>query len=128
MAAGYLAFTVLRYYLVPDYLRDFAIIALVTLTFAVSNALAAESGLLAVTVMGIFLANTRLRQLREIWYFKEKISILLISTLFILLAGNFTRDLLGMLDWRAFAVLAVVMLVLRPVGVFFSSHPQQFGA
>ncbi len=121
LLAGYIAYFVLRYYLVPDYLRDFAIIALVALAFAISNTLAPESGLLAVTVMGIFLANTRLRQLREIWYFKEKISILLISTLFILLAANFTRELLGMLDWRAFVVLAIVVLVLRPVGVFLSS-------
>ncbi len=121
LLAGYIAYFMLRYYLVPDYLRDFAIIALVTLAFAISNALAPESGLLAVTVMGIFLANTRLRQLREIWYFKEKISILLISTLFILLAANFTRELLAMLDWRAFVVLAIVVLVLRPLGVFLSS-------
>ena len=119
--SGYVMFMILRHYLVPDYLRDFFIIALVTGTFAVSSSLAEESGLLAVTVMGIFLANTDLRQLREIWYFKEKISILLISTLFILLAANFTPELLGMLDWGAFAVLAIVMLVLRPIGIFLSS-------
>ncbi len=121
LAAGYLAYLGLRYYLVPDYLRDFALIALVTLTFAVSNVFAPESGLLAVTVMGIFLANTRLRQLREIWYFKEKLSVVLISVLFIVLAGNFTRELLAMLDWRAFVVLGIVVVVLRPLGVFLSS-------
>lgn len=121
LAAGYVTYFVLKRYLVPDYLRDFAVIAAVTGTFAVSNSLAEESGLLAVTVMGIFLANTQVRQLREIWYFKEKISVLLISTLFILLAANFTRESLGMLDWRAFVVLAVVMLVLRPIGALLSS-------
>ncbi|MCB9138806.1 MAG: cation:proton antiporter [Caldilineaceae bacterium] len=121
LAAGYIAYLGLRYYLFPDYLRDFALIALVTLTFAVSNTLADESGLLAVTVMGVVLANTRLRQLREIWNFKEKLSVILISVLFILLAANFTRELLGMLGWRSFLVLAVVLLVLRPLGVFVSS-------
>ena len=121
LVAGFVTYQILQRYLVPDYLRDFAIIGAVTGTFAVSNTLAEESGLLAVTIMGIFLANTQLQQLREIWYFKEKISVLLISTLFILLAANFTREALGMLDWRAFVILAVVMLLLRPLGVFLSS-------
>lgn len=121
LAAGYITYQILHRYLVPDYLRDFAIIGAVTGTFAISNTLAEESGLMAVTVMGILLANTQLRQLREIWYFKEKISVLLISTLFILLAANFTRDALGMLDWRAFVILGIVMFLLRPLGVFLSS-------
>ncbi len=110
-------YLLLRHYLIPDYLRDATVLATVTLVFAFSDNLASESGLLAVTVMGIALANTRLKQLREVWYFKEKLSILLISTLFILLAANFTQENLALLDWRSFVVLAVVMLVLRPLSV-----------
>ncbi len=112
-----LLYLLLRHYLIPDYLRDATVLGTVSLVFAVSDQLASESGLLAVTVMGIALANTRLKQLREIWYFKEKLSILLISTLFILLAANFTREDLALLNWRSLVLLAVVMLVLRPLSV-----------
>jgi NhaP-type Na+/H+ or K+/H+ antiporter len=119
--SGYLIYASLRRYLIPDYLRDVSVLALVAVTFAISNAFAAESGLLAVTVMGIVLANTDLIQVREIWSFKERMSVLLISTLFILLAANITPDLLALLDWRSVVVLAVVMLVLRPIGVQLSA-------
>jgi Trk K+ transport system NAD-binding subunit len=107
--------------LIPDFLRDVATLALVISVFAVSNTLAMESGLLAVTVMGVLLANTDLHKLREIWYFKEKLSVLLISSLFILLAANVTVDDLSLLDWRSLAVLGVVILILRPLGVQLST-------
>lgn len=121
-AGGYAAYQLLRRYLIPDYLRDTAILVLVLSVFALSNTFAGESGLLAVTVMGVFLANTTLRKLREVFYFKEKLSVLLISTLFILLAANISMDDLALLDWRSGLVLAVVILVLRPLGVVLSAR------
>ena len=119
--AARLLYAVLQRYLIPDYLRDFAILASVILVFSASNMLAPESGLLAVTVMGITLANTDLKQLREIFYFKEKISILLISTLFILLAANITRQELSLLDWRSLLILVIVIFILRPLGIYLSA-------
>ncbi|MBP8292144.1 MAG: cation:proton antiporter, partial [Caldilineaceae bacterium] len=86
-----------------------------------SNTLAHESGLTAVTVMGIFLANTNPHKLHELLYFKEKLSVLLISTLFILLAATITVADMQLLDWRAFALVSIVMFVLRPVGVLLST-------
>ncbi len=121
LAGGMLLYVLLRRYLIPDYLRDVVTLTLVLGVFAAANVWAAESGLLAVTVMGIFLANTGLRKLREIWYFKEKLSVLLISSLFILLAANITRADLAMLNWQALLVLAVVILVLRPAGALLST-------
>ena len=61
ISSGYVIYKLLDRYLIPDYLRDFAILATVTGIFALSNSFATESGLLAVTVMGIFLANTDLK-------------------------------------------------------------------
>lgn len=121
LIGGYVIYLLLHNYLIPDFLRDITILAAVLSVFAVSGALAPESGLLAVTVMGVFLANTDLKKLREIWYFKEKISVLLISTLFILLAANVTMTDIRMLDWRSLIVLGVVILLLRPVGVALSA-------
>jgi len=99
LLGGFFTDYVLKNYLVPDYLRDVSILALVLAVFAVSNFFAAESGLLAVTVMGVFLANRDLKQLREIWFFNERLSILLISTLFVLLAANTSLDDFALLDW-----------------------------
>lgn len=121
LASGYITYFLLRRYLVPDYLRDIFVLVVVLTVFAVSNTLAPESGLLTVTVMGIFLANTDLRQLREIWFFNEKLSVLLISTLFILLAANTSVDDLMLLNWRSLMVLLVVLFVLRPIGVQLSA-------
>lgn len=121
LAAGIALYNLIHHYLIPDYLRDVTVLAVVIVAFAISNELAHEAGLLTVTVMGIYLANRDLKQLREIWFFKEKLSVLLISTLFILLAANTSLDELRMLGWRAFAVLAVIILILRPIGVNLSA-------
>ena len=111
----------LREFLIPDYLRDVTILAVVIASFALSNSIAPESGLLAVTVMGVYLANVHIKELREIWFFNEKLSVLLISTLFILLAANTSVDDLALLNWRSIVLLAVVILVLRPIGIQLSA-------
>ncbi|MEM7133357.1 MAG: sodium:proton antiporter [Chloroflexota bacterium] len=111
----------LKEFLIPDYLRDVTILAVVISVFALSNSIAPESGLLAVTVMGVYLANVHIKELREIWFFNEKLSVLLISTLFILLAANTSVEDLAVLNWRSILLLAVVILVLRPIGIQLSA-------
>jgi CPA1 family monovalent cation:H+ antiporter len=121
LAAAYALFWLVHHYLIPDYLREIATLTLVVGVFSVANWLAHESGLLCVTVMGVALANTDLRKLREIWYFQEKLSILLISLLFVMLAASVSRADLAMLDSRSLLVLAGVILLLRPIGVQLST-------
>lgn len=111
----------LKRYLMPDYLRDVAIMAVMLSVFAISNTFAPESGLLTVTIMGVYLANTNIKELREIWFFNEKLSVLLISTLFILLAANTSVDDVALLSWRSIVLLAIIILVLRPVGIHLSA-------
>ncbi|MBE7551912.1 MAG: sodium:proton antiporter [Anaerolineales bacterium] len=121
LMGGYFVALVIRRYLVPDYLRDIMILAVVVSVFALSDSLQGESGLLAVTVMGLLLANLDLIQLRQIWHFKERISILFISSLFIVLAANITLADLAALNWRSLLLVAVVIFVLRPVSVYLSA-------
>lgn len=121
VVGGYFTSYTLKRYLIPDYLRDVAILTLVLVIFAVSNTLAPESGLLAVTVMGVILANQDLKQLREIWFFNERLSILLISTLFVLLAANTQYSDLQLLNWQSLVLLAVVIFILRPIGAQLSA-------
>ena len=86
--AGWLLGVALKRVWLPGYLQNFGVLAIVLTTFGVSNALADESGLLTVTVMGIWLANMRDVDLRDIIAFKEELSALLISGLFIILAAR----------------------------------------
>lgn len=121
LAGGVVVAFLLQQYLLPDYLRDVGVLSIVAGVFAVANYFQAESGLLAVTVMGFLLANIGLPQLHHIWHFKEKLSVLLISGLFILLAANFTPAQLNLLGLPSLAILAFVMFVLRPLSVQVSA-------
>jgi NhaP-type Na+/H+ or K+/H+ antiporter len=111
----------LRRYLLPDYLRDIAVLSIVAVVFAVSNLLYSESGLLAVTVMGVVLANLHLPQLHHVWHFKEKLSVLLISGLFVILAANISLAALRRLDWRSLVVLAILIFAVRPLSIQVSA-------
>lgn len=121
VAGGYFAAFLLRRYLIPDFLREIGILAIVAAVFAISDIFQSESGLLSVTVMGILLANMGLAQVHQIWHFKERLSVLLISALFIILAANISLADIVLLDWRAVVILALLMFIVRPLGVYVSS-------
>jgi NhaP-type Na+/H+ or K+/H+ antiporter len=121
LIGGSLVAVLLRRYLIPDYLRDVAVLAIVITAFAISDYLRAESGLLAVTVMGVFLANLRVPQLQHVWHFKEKLSVLLISALFIVLAANIQLQDLARLNLSSLLLVAAVIFILRPLGAQLSA-------
>jgi len=120
-AGAWLVATLLRRHLLPDFLNDVTTLALVLGTFTLANHLAEESGLLAVTVMGMMLANMKDVPVEEILDFKEKLSILLISLLFILLAARLDLTPILALGGNALALLGVVMLIARPITVAVST-------
>ena len=76
-----------------------------------------------VVVMGMVLGNVNLPNLKELLYFKESLSVLLISILFILLAANINiSDLELIYNWKTVALFAVIVFVIRPIGVFLSTQ------
>ena len=105
---------------VPEYMKVPVLFALLLGVFAASDAVLHESGLLAVTIMGIVIANSKLPSYEEMRRFKEHATVLLVSGVFILLAAGLDVEALGNHDWRAAAFVAVVVLVARPVTVFIS--------
>ncbi|MCL4835528.1 MAG: cation:proton antiporter [Caldilineaceae bacterium] len=117
LIGGYITTQLLKRYLIPDNLQDLVVLALVAGLFALSDTVEAESGLLTVTVMGVYLANSNVHQLREILHFKERLSTLFISGLFILLAASIQLETLALLDWRSLVLLAIVIFVLRPLNI-----------
>ena len=108
---------------VPHYLLNVFALAAVLGVFVLSDAFAHESGLLSVVVMGMVLGNFNSPYLKELLYFKESLSVLLISILFILLAANINiEDLLLIYNWKTAILFAVVVFVIRPIGVFLSTR------
>ncbi len=116
-AGGILFGFLLKKFWIPHYLHNIFALALVCVVFAVSNVFEAESGLLSVTIMGIWLANSKGLELDDILDFKESLSILLISMLFIILAARMNLDAFIDLGWPALAVFAVIQFVIRPLSV-----------
>jgi len=107
---------------IPHYLLNVFTLATVLGVFVLADHFAHESGLLAVVVMGIIMGNTNLPNLKELLYFKESLSVLLISILFILLAANINfEDLMLVYNWETLILFVVVVFVVRPLGVFLSS-------
>ncbi|MBU3820589.1 cation:proton antiporter [Flavobacteriaceae bacterium XHP0103] len=107
---------------VPHYLLNVFALAAVLGVFVLSDAFAHESGLLAVVVMGMVLGNSNSPYLKELLYFKESLSVLLISILFILLAANINMDdLLLIYNWNSLILFALVVFLIRPFGVFIST-------
>ncbi len=109
--------------MIPHYLLNAVVLAMVLGVFVLSDLFAHESGLLAVVIMGMVLGNKNIEALKEVLYFKETISILLISILFILLSANINiSDMELVWNWRSLVLFAVVVLIVRPLGVFASAY------
>jgi len=119
LAFAYALTFVIKKNLIPHYLMNVASLSTVLLVFVLSDFFAHESGLLAVVVMGMVMGNTDLPNIKELLYFKESLSVLLISILFILLSANINiEDLKLIYNWKTAVLFAVIILLIRPLGVF----------
>lgn len=106
--------------LVAEYMKVPVLFASVLGVFALADGVLHESGLLAVTIMGIWIANAELPSYAEMRRFKEHATILLVSGVFILLAAGMNLDTLSVLDWRAGLFVVALILLARPVAVLLA--------
>ncbi|WP_242119979.1 cation:proton antiporter [Aestuariivivens sediminicola] len=112
--------------LIPHYLLNVVSLSTVLLVFVESEIFAHESGLLAVVVMGMVLGNSQLKNIKQLLYFKESLSVLLISILFILLSANINiEDLMLLYTWKTAAIFLAVIVIVRPLAVFLSTIGSQ---
>ena len=119
--AGYVLGIILRRHWLPEYLHNVATLSLVFAVFALSDVIQAESGLLTVTVMGVWLANMKNVSMDNILDFKESLSVLLISGLFIILAARLNPSEMKALGWAAGGVLLAIQFVARPLKILVST-------
>ncbi|MBC2838176.1 sodium:proton antiporter [Robiginitalea sp. SC105] len=116
-----LAFVIKKNF-IPHYLLNVVALSTVLGVFVMSDIFAKESGLLGVVVMGMVMGNTNLPNLKELLYFKESLSVLLISILFIVLAANIDLpDLELIYTWKTALLFAIIVFLIRPAGVLLST-------
>ena len=115
-----------RFY-VPKFLINNFTLGVILAFFTLSDFLASESGLVTITIMGFLFGNIKNTKRQDILEFKESLSVLLVSTLFILLAANVNiEDIMLVFNFKTLLLLLLVVFVIRPIGVFVSSIGSSF--
>lgn len=107
--------------IVPEYLKGPMMLAAVFFVYAAGNMMHEEAGLVSTTILGLVMGNMRLPSIDELRRFKEYITVILVSGLFIVLTANLKPELLAEIDARSWMLLLLVIFVIRPVVVFLST-------
>ncbi len=107
---------------IPEGFENIFTLSLVLLLHEVSDAIQPESGILAVTVAGLVVGNLKTRIARELREFKEQLTIMLVGALFIMLAADVQLASVINLGWGGVAMVALLMFVIRPLDVAWSTR------
>lgn len=102
---------------VPAHLKAPLLMVLVLAAYWVSNLVQHEAGLLTVTVMGLVMGNVQLVEREPLRHFKENLTIVLLSVLFIVIPAQLKASQLELLNWRVAAFVLVVLLLVRPLTI-----------
>lgn len=86
--------------------------------YGVAESLRHESGIMAVVAAGLAIQHGVASHDRALREFKELITTLLLSVLFVLLAANLKREKMMAVGWEGLATVLTVMFVIRPVNIF----------
>lgn len=106
---------------IADHLENPVSLMLVIAVYSLANHFQHESGLLSVIVMGVVLANQRWVDVEHLLEFKKNLRVLLISSLFIVLAARMDLAELAQLAPRGALFVVVLVLIGRPVSVLIST-------
>ncbi|MCP5468819.1 MAG: cation:proton antiporter [Deltaproteobacteria bacterium] len=115
-----LSFIMKKFPLKNEFFRNVFVLSFALLVFEISNHLIADSGLLAIVCAGLLVGNSKFPGIHEIKQFKENITRVIISILFILLAANLDWNLLTTFSPQVIILLVVLMFAIRPLVVFVS--------
>lgn len=94
-----------------------ATLMMVVASFAIADAIFADSGLVATIVMGVVLANQHRVRIDQVAEFKETLVPILVGILFVLLAANVEVDQVVDLGWKGLAVIAILIFIARPLAI-----------
>lgn len=94
-----------------------ATLALVVAALVAADVVRDDSGFVATLLMGIFLANQRSIDVGRTVEFQETLVQLLIGVLFVMIAASVSPSEVRSVLWGALALVAVMILVIRPAVV-----------
>lgn len=107
---------------IPEFLKSPAVFIVVILCFTIPDEIVHETGLLSVTAMGLTLANMGISSVIEMRHFKENMSILLISAIFIMLTASLQMEtLLQIFSPNIIGYVLLMMFAVRPLSIFLST-------
>ncbi|MDK9722993.1 MAG: cation:proton antiporter [Rhodospirillales bacterium] len=107
--------------LVPEFLKSPILLVAVLVCFEAANRIGEESGLITVTVFGYVIGNARLASLVDLRKFKESITILLVSSLFVVLTATLSIQDFKDMSWRHAAFVAAILFFVRPLTIWTST-------
>ena len=106
---------------IPEYLKPAFLLSVVLIYFVFCNSIEHDFGLIGVTILGLALANMGVSAIEELKKFKETISMMLVSGVFILITANIDPAILFSIDIRGVLFIAALLFVVRPITMFVSS-------
>ena len=118
LAGGAFLEVAMRRHVIPDFLEGVAFLAVAVVGLTASNALQNESGLLTVTILGIYLANRPGLRLEPVRAFTEHLQVLIVGSLFVLLAGRVSPAEVASVGPTALVFVGLLILVVRPASVW----------
>ncbi len=107
---------------IPEFLKAPILFVVVIAVFVLSDAIMHETGLLAVTAMGIVMANMHLTTLQDVRHFKENISVLLISGIFVMITASLDPHILiEIFNPNIILFVLAMLFVVRPLSIWVST-------
>jgi CPA1 family monovalent cation:H+ antiporter len=106
---------------VPTHLKPPMLMVLVLAAFWASNQVQHEAGLLTVTVMGLVLGNMQLVEREPLRRFKENLTVVLLSVLFIVIPTQLDASHLQSIDFSALLFVLAVLLLVRPLTILLAT-------
>ncbi|MFS0575955.1 sodium:proton antiporter [Sporosarcina sp. 179-K 3D1 HS] len=107
---------------IPEFLKAPILFVVVIFTFVLSDEIMHGTGLLTVTAMGMTMANMRLTTLHDVRHFKENISVLLISGIFVMLTASLDpRVLIEIFNPNIILYVLAMLFIVRPLSIWIST-------
>jgi NhaP-type Na+/H+ or K+/H+ antiporter len=117
LAAAALLVFVMSRFLLTDNMEAAVSLLFAVAAFGVADVLLSEAGLFATVTLGFVAANQRVVPTARSKGFGETLEVIIIGTLFILLGALVEVDALREHAWRILGVVAVLVLLVRPLSV-----------
>lgn len=122
VAAGFAMARLLRVRrLLPEGHENIFVLAAVLLLFQGCEEVVSHSGIMAVTLCGVVVGNLEILADRDLREFKDQLTVLLIGLLFVMLAADVRFAEVQALGAGGLVVVAILVVVVRPLGVALST-------